>query len=154
MGRDLGWGPRQAEGRQGGGGAGGGVREGRGGDRGAGERRDQLGRPEPTFSFPPPPQVLLSNALAQLSGSKKDFVFCHKLNISVCPLTQNAEKVSVPEWEGRGQGQVLRLERDLGRPPGGAHGLSKAHLVANHSALRSPLIIEAEAGKLRHHLGA
>lgn len=124
------------------------------GDREAGERRDQLGRPEPTFSFPPPPQVLLSNALAQLSGSKKDFVFCHKLNISVCPLTQNAEKVSVPEWEGRGQGQVLRLERDLGRPPGGAHGLSKAHLVANHSALRSPLIIEAEAGKLRHHLGA
>lgn len=51
-----------------------------------------------------PCEVLLSNALAQLSGSKKDFVFCHKLNISVCPLTQNAEKFQVTiynPWGGK-----------------------------------------------------
>lgn len=43
-----------------------------------------------------PPQVLMSNALAHLSGSKEDFAFCRKLNISICPLTQTAERVSRP----------------------------------------------------------
>lgn len=35
-------------------------------------------------------QVLVSNALASLGSSKKDFVFCNQLNISVCPLSQTA----------------------------------------------------------------
>ncbi|XP_068939090.1 lysosomal alpha-mannosidase [Petaurus breviceps papuanus] len=37
-------------------------------------------------------QVLVSNALASLGGSKEDFVFCNQLNISVCPLTQTANQ--------------------------------------------------------------
>ncbi|XP_051827566.1 lysosomal alpha-mannosidase [Antechinus flavipes] len=37
-------------------------------------------------------QVLVSNALASLGGSKEDFVFCNQLNISVCPLTQTASQ--------------------------------------------------------------
>uniref|UniRef100_A0A8D1UBD3 Alpha-mannosidase n=1 Tax=Sus scrofa TaxID=9823 RepID=A0A8D1UBD3_PIG len=58
-----------------------------------------------------PCEVLLSNALAQLSGSKKDFVFCHKLNISVCPLTQNAEKFQVTIYNplGRKVDWMVRL---------------------------------------------
>ena len=51
--------------------------------------------------IPAPPQVLLSNALARLSGSKEDFEFCRDLNISVCPLSQTAESVS---WPARGWG--------------------------------------------------
>ncbi|XP_043940666.1 lysosomal alpha-mannosidase [Protopterus annectens] len=40
-------------------------------------------------------QVLVSNALSSLSGSKQNFVFCNKLNISVCPLTESASTFSV-----------------------------------------------------------
>ncbi|KAF4014557.1 hypothetical protein G4228_006816 [Cervus hanglu yarkandensis] len=39
-----------------------------------------------------PCEILMSNALAHLSGSKEDFAFCRKLNISICPLTQTAER--------------------------------------------------------------
>ncbi|XP_075758546.1 lysosomal alpha-mannosidase [Pelodiscus sinensis] len=35
-------------------------------------------------------QVLVSNALASLSGSKENFIYCHYLNISVCPLTESS----------------------------------------------------------------
>lgn len=42
-----------------------------------------------------PPQVLLSNALAKLSGSKETFLFCRDLNISICPFSQTSERVSL-----------------------------------------------------------
>ncbi|XP_069351428.1 lysosomal alpha-mannosidase isoform X2 [Eulemur rufifrons] len=42
-----------------------------------------------------PCEVLLSNALAWLSGSKEDFTFCPNLNISICPLSQQAASFQV-----------------------------------------------------------
>ncbi|XP_060096660.1 lysosomal alpha-mannosidase [Heteronotia binoei] len=36
-------------------------------------------------------QVVVSNALASIGGSKENFVFCTYLNISVCPLTEAAQ---------------------------------------------------------------
>ncbi|NXL54772.1 MA2B1 mannosidase, partial [Podilymbus podiceps] len=39
-------------------------------------------------------QLLVANALASLSGSKENFVFCNALNVSVCPLTEAASRVS------------------------------------------------------------
>lgn len=50
------------------------------------------------------PQVLLSNALSRLSGSKEEFTFCPNLNISVCPLSQTAESVSGVQGRGWGEG--------------------------------------------------
>ncbi|KAL1005722.1 hypothetical protein UPYG_G00063150 [Umbra pygmaea] len=40
-------------------------------------------------------QVLVSNALAALSGSSSPRVYCENLNISVCPLTETSNKFSV-----------------------------------------------------------
>lgn len=77
------------------------------------------------------PQVLLSNALARLSGSKEEFTFCRNLNISVCPLSQTADSVSRvqgqgwgeeagPGPEGRSRGWVeSRRNRGAGRRGGG-----------------------------------
>uniref|UniRef100_M3Y0G5 Alpha-mannosidase n=1 Tax=Mustela putorius furo TaxID=9669 RepID=M3Y0G5_MUSPF len=42
-----------------------------------------------------PCEVLLSNALARLSGSKEDFTYCRNLNISVCPLSQTSKSFQV-----------------------------------------------------------
>ncbi|XP_051693810.2 lysosomal alpha-mannosidase [Oryctolagus cuniculus] len=42
-----------------------------------------------------PGQVLLSNALARLSGSKEAFSICPELNISVCPLSQTSARFQV-----------------------------------------------------------
>uniref|UniRef100_A0A8C3W8Z6 Alpha-mannosidase n=1 Tax=Catagonus wagneri TaxID=51154 RepID=A0A8C3W8Z6_9CETA len=58
-----------------------------------------------------PCEVLLSNALALLSGSKKEFVFCRELNISVCPLTQKAENFQVTIYNplGRKVDWMVRL---------------------------------------------
>ncbi|KAM9251613.1 lysosomal alpha-mannosidase [Cariama cristata] len=40
-------------------------------------------------------QLLVANALAGLSGSKENFVFCNALNVSVCPLTESASRFTV-----------------------------------------------------------
>ncbi|XP_009459998.1 PREDICTED: lysosomal alpha-mannosidase [Nipponia nippon] len=40
-------------------------------------------------------QLLVANALASLSGSKENFIFCNALNISVCPLTEAAGRFTV-----------------------------------------------------------
>ncbi|XP_052655960.1 lysosomal alpha-mannosidase isoform X1 [Harpia harpyja] len=40
-------------------------------------------------------QLLVANALASLSGSKENFVFCNALNISICPLTEAAGRFTV-----------------------------------------------------------
>ncbi|XP_051897842.1 lysosomal alpha-mannosidase [Pristis pectinata] len=40
-------------------------------------------------------EVLISNALSSLSGSKQDFVFCNKLNISVCPRIEELSNFTV-----------------------------------------------------------
>ncbi|KAF1651190.1 Lysosomal alpha-mannosidase, partial [Eudyptes chrysocome] len=40
-------------------------------------------------------QLLVANALASLSGSKENFIFCNGLNISVCPLTEAAGRFTV-----------------------------------------------------------
>ncbi|KAM9241653.1 lysosomal alpha-mannosidase-like [Dugong dugon] len=40
-------------------------------------------------------EVLLSNALARLTGSKESFSFCRELNVSVCPLSQTAARFQV-----------------------------------------------------------
>ncbi|XP_071068858.1 lysosomal alpha-mannosidase-like isoform X2 [Dasypus novemcinctus] len=42
-----------------------------------------------------PCEVLLRNALAKLSGSKRDFAFCGELNVSVCPPSQMAKRFEV-----------------------------------------------------------
>ncbi|XP_012584627.1 PREDICTED: lysosomal alpha-mannosidase isoform X2 [Condylura cristata] len=56
-------------------------------------------------------QVLLSNALAWLSGSKKDFIFCRELNISVCPFSQKAKSFQVIIYNplGRKIDHMVRL---------------------------------------------
>ncbi|XP_044607793.2 lysosomal alpha-mannosidase isoform X2 [Equus asinus] len=58
-----------------------------------------------------PCEVLLSNALARLSGSKEDFEFCRDLNISVCPLSQTAESFQVTIYNplGRKVDWMVRL---------------------------------------------
>lgn len=72
-----------------------------------------------------PCEVLMSNALAHLSGFKKDFAFCHKLNISICPLTQTAETFQVIVYNplGRKVDWMVRLPVSkhvyLVRDPGG-----------------------------------
>ena len=73
----------------------GGTERGRGGAEGGIARRP-AGASGVDLLLYAPPQVLMSNALAHLSGSKEDFAFCRKLNISICPLTQTAERVSRP----------------------------------------------------------
>uniref|UniRef100_A0A8C2XPT3 Alpha-mannosidase n=1 Tax=Cyclopterus lumpus TaxID=8103 RepID=A0A8C2XPT3_CYCLU len=40
-------------------------------------------------------QVLVSNSLAALSGSTAERIYCDKLNVSVCPLTESSSKFSV-----------------------------------------------------------
>ncbi|XP_075062727.1 lysosomal alpha-mannosidase [Mixophyes fleayi] len=40
-------------------------------------------------------QVVISNALSSLTGTKENFVFCNLLNISVCPLTETAKSFNV-----------------------------------------------------------
>uniref|UniRef100_A0A8C2SJT5 Alpha-mannosidase n=1 Tax=Capra hircus TaxID=9925 RepID=A0A8C2SJT5_CAPHI len=72
-----------------------------------------------------PCQVLMSNALAHLSGLKEDFAFCRKLNISICPLTQTAERFQVIVYNplGRKVDWMVRLPVSkhvyLVRDPGG-----------------------------------
>ncbi|XP_012584626.1 PREDICTED: lysosomal alpha-mannosidase isoform X1 [Condylura cristata] len=58
-----------------------------------------------------PSEVLLSNALAWLSGSKKDFIFCRELNISVCPFSQKAKSFQVIIYNplGRKIDHMVRL---------------------------------------------
>ncbi|GCB79976.1 hypothetical protein scyTo_0019639, partial [Scyliorhinus torazame] len=40
-------------------------------------------------------EVLVSNALASLSGLKQNFIFCNKLNISVCPRIEDLGQFTV-----------------------------------------------------------
>ncbi|CAK7293605.1 Lysosomal alpha-mannosidase [Vulpes lagopus] len=58
-----------------------------------------------------PCEVLLSNSLARLSGSKEDFTYCRDLNISVCPLTQTAKSFQVTIYNplGRNVDWMVRL---------------------------------------------
>ncbi|XP_032991035.1 lysosomal alpha-mannosidase isoform X1 [Rhinolophus ferrumequinum] len=58
-----------------------------------------------------PCEVLLSNALSRLSGSKEEFTFCRNLNISVCPLSQTAESFQVTIYNplGRKVDWMVRL---------------------------------------------
>ncbi|KAF3829408.1 hypothetical protein GH733_003672 [Mirounga leonina] len=58
-----------------------------------------------------PCEVLLSNALARLSGSKEDFTYCRNLNISVCPLSQTAKSFQVTIYNplGRKVDWMVRL---------------------------------------------
>ncbi|XP_031293223.2 lysosomal alpha-mannosidase isoform X1 [Camelus dromedarius] len=58
-----------------------------------------------------PCEVLLSNALAQLSGFKEDFTFCRELNISLCPLSQTAKSFQVTIYNplGRKVDWMVRL---------------------------------------------
>lgn len=57
--------------------------------------------------FGGPYQVLVSNALARLSHYKQNFSFCRKLNISICPVSQQSGHVS-QGWEQVGQDPRLR----------------------------------------------
>ncbi|XP_075400979.1 lysosomal alpha-mannosidase-like [Tenrec ecaudatus] len=56
-------------------------------------------------------EVLLSNALAKLSGAKEKFTFCPKLNISICPLSQEAVPFQVIVYNplGRQANWMVRL---------------------------------------------
>ncbi|XP_058146251.1 lysosomal alpha-mannosidase [Dasypus novemcinctus] len=58
-----------------------------------------------------PCEVLLSNALARLSGSKETFTFCRELNVSVCALTQTAKRFEVIIYNplGRKTDWMVRL---------------------------------------------
>ncbi|XP_004716876.2 lysosomal alpha-mannosidase-like [Echinops telfairi] len=59
----------------------------------------------------PSSQVLLSNALARLSGAKHKLTFCHGLNVSVCPLSQGAAHFQVLVYNplGRHVNWMVRL---------------------------------------------
>ncbi|XP_049732984.1 lysosomal alpha-mannosidase isoform X1 [Elephas maximus indicus] len=58
-----------------------------------------------------PCEVLLSNALALLSGSKENFTYCRELNVSVCPLSQTAARFQVTIYNplGRKVNWMVRL---------------------------------------------
>ncbi|KAK1342618.1 hypothetical protein QTO34_015384 [Cnephaeus nilssonii] len=58
-----------------------------------------------------PCEVLLSNALARLSGSKEVFSFCHNLNTSLCPLSQTSKSFQVIVYNplGRKVNWMVRL---------------------------------------------
>ncbi|XP_013367688.1 PREDICTED: lysosomal alpha-mannosidase isoform X1 [Chinchilla lanigera] len=58
-----------------------------------------------------PCEVLLSNALAKLSGSKQSFSFCRDLNVSICPLSQTSAQFQVIVYNplGRKVDQMVRL---------------------------------------------
>ncbi|XP_053440988.1 lysosomal alpha-mannosidase isoform X2 [Nycticebus coucang] len=58
-----------------------------------------------------PCEVLLSNALAWLSGSKENFTFCRDLNISICPLSQTSPwfQVTIYNPLGRKVDWMVRL---------------------------------------------
>ncbi|XP_006900896.1 PREDICTED: lysosomal alpha-mannosidase [Elephantulus edwardii] len=58
-----------------------------------------------------PCEVLLSNALSWLSGSKDKFTFCRELNVSNCPLTQTEERFQVTIYNplGRKLNWMVRL---------------------------------------------
>lgn len=94
-------------------------------------------RPRWAFRARPPrgaaPQVLLSNALARLSGSQEAFSICPELNISVCPLSQTSARVSrvgagrEAGAAGGAQGEVSpqvmgRTEEETGLPLMGCTG--------------------------------
>lgn len=66
-----------------------------GGQAGCGGVRDE---PPPASwrDRGPSRQLLVANALGSLGGTKENFVFCDALNISVCPLTEAAGRVSTP----------------------------------------------------------
>ncbi|KAM6940660.1 lysosomal alpha-mannosidase [Xenentodon cancila] len=48
-------------------------------------------------------QVLVSNSLASLSGSSAERIYCDRLNISVCPLTESSKKFSVNVYNPLGR---------------------------------------------------
>ncbi|KAJ8283245.1 hypothetical protein COCON_G00020950 [Conger conger] len=56
-------------------------------------------------------QVLVSNALSQLSGSDAPRSYCEKLNVSVCPLTESGREFSVTVYNplSRPVGWTVRL---------------------------------------------
>ncbi|XP_053319845.1 lysosomal alpha-mannosidase [Spea bombifrons] len=56
-------------------------------------------------------QVVISNALSSLTGSKENFVFCNLLNISVCQLSETSKTFSVYVYNplGRGVAWTVRL---------------------------------------------
>ncbi|XP_048198391.1 lysosomal alpha-mannosidase isoform X2 [Perognathus longimembris pacificus] len=58
-----------------------------------------------------PCEVLLSNALSRLSGSKGVFSFCRSLNVSICPLTQKTSHFQVIIYNplGRKVDHMVRL---------------------------------------------
>ncbi|XP_034378373.1 lysosomal alpha-mannosidase isoform X1 [Arvicanthis niloticus] len=58
-----------------------------------------------------PCEVLVSNALAQLSNYKQNFSFCRELNISICPVSQTSERFRVTVYNplGRKVDQMVRL---------------------------------------------
>ncbi|XP_016074137.1 PREDICTED: lysosomal alpha-mannosidase isoform X2 [Miniopterus natalensis] len=58
-----------------------------------------------------PCEVLMSNALARLSGSKEEFAFCRNLNISLCPLSQTEKRFQVTIYNplGRKVNWMVRL---------------------------------------------
>nr|XP_044995358.1 lysosomal alpha-mannosidase-like [Jaculus jaculus] len=58
-----------------------------------------------------PCEVLVSNALARLSGSKLDFAFCRELNVSVCPPSRRPAPFQVVIYNplGRKVDQMVRL---------------------------------------------
>ncbi|ERE78954.1 lysosomal alpha-mannosidase [Cricetulus griseus] len=58
-----------------------------------------------------PCEVLVSNALAQLSYNKQNFSFCRELNISICPVSQKSENFQVTIYNplGRKVKHMVRL---------------------------------------------
>ncbi|KAM5170378.1 lysosomal alpha-mannosidase [Mantella aurantiaca] len=56
-------------------------------------------------------QIVVSNALSSLTGTKENFVFCNLLNISVCPTTETSKSFSLVIYNplGRAVTQYVRL---------------------------------------------
>ncbi|MBZ3869075.1 Lysosomal alpha-mannosidase [Sciurus carolinensis] len=82
-----------------------------------------------------PCEVLLSNALAWLSGSKLAFSFCRELNMSICPPSQKSASFHVVVYNplGRKVDQMVRLPVSKGvflvKDPNGKTVLSDVVVV-------------------------
>ncbi|KAL2764393.1 lysosomal alpha-mannosidase isoform 2 precursor [Daubentonia madagascariensis] len=103
-----------------------------------------------------PCEVLLSNALAWLSGSKEDFTFCRNLNISICPLSQTATRFQVTIYNplGRKVDWMVRLPVRKGvflvRDPNGRTVQSDVVIIpsTNKQVDRSELLFSASVPAL------
>lgn len=90
-------------------------------------------------------QVLVANALSVLGGSKESFVFCDALNISVCPISEAAERFSLILYNPLPRRVLWPIRLPV-------NGTSYAVTDPNGQAVPSVLVpISASTRRLRRH---